>query len=84
VRTVREIERAGVAAIHIEDQITPKRCGHLDGKEVIPLAEMEKNCKRRWRPARILISVLLHEPMLASQWLRRRDQRRACVRQTRR
>lgn len=41
VRTVREFERAGVAAIHIEDQITPKRCGHLDGKEVIPLAEME-------------------------------------------
>ena len=40
VRTVREFERAGVAAIHIEDQITPKRCGHLDGKEVIPLAEM--------------------------------------------
>ncbi|HEY7163007.1 MAG TPA: oxaloacetate decarboxylase [Candidatus Binatia bacterium] len=42
VRTVREFERVGVAAIHIEDQITPKRCGHLDGKEVIPLAEMEK------------------------------------------
>jgi len=42
VRTVREFERAGVAAIHIEDQITPKRCGHLDGKEVITLAEMEK------------------------------------------
>ncbi len=41
VRSVREFERAGVAAIHIEDQITPKRCGHLDGKEVIPLAEME-------------------------------------------
>ncbi|HSF57902.1 MAG TPA: oxaloacetate decarboxylase [Candidatus Binatia bacterium] len=41
VRTVREFERTGVAAIHIEDQITPKRCGHLDGKEVIPLAEME-------------------------------------------
>jgi 2-methylisocitrate lyase-like PEP mutase family enzyme len=42
VRSVREFERSGVAAIHIEDQITPKRCGHLDGKEVIPLAEMEK------------------------------------------
>ena len=42
VRTVREFERAGVAAIHIEDQITPKRCGHLDGKEVISIAEMEK------------------------------------------
>ena len=41
VRTVREYERVGVAAIHIEDQITPKRCGHLDGKEVIPLAEMD-------------------------------------------
>jgi 2-methylisocitrate lyase-like PEP mutase family enzyme len=41
VRTVREFERTGVAAIHIEDQITPKRCGHLDGKEIIPLAEME-------------------------------------------
>ena len=40
VRTVREFERAGVSAIHIEDQITPKRCGHLDGKEVISLGEM--------------------------------------------
>ncbi len=42
VRTVRELERVGVAAIHIEDQVTPKRCGHLEGKEVISLAEMEK------------------------------------------
>ena len=42
VRTVREFERVGVAAIHIEDQITPKRCGHLDGKEVITIAEMAK------------------------------------------
>ena len=45
VRTVREFERVGVAAIHIEDQITPKRCGHLDGKEVIPIAEMEMKLK---------------------------------------
>lgn len=42
VRTVREFERVGVAAIHIEDQITPKRCGHLEGKEVVSLPEMEK------------------------------------------
>jgi 2-methylisocitrate lyase-like PEP mutase family enzyme len=42
VRAVREFERAGAAAIHIEDQVTPKRCGHLDGKEVVSLAEMEK------------------------------------------
>jgi 2-methylisocitrate lyase-like PEP mutase family enzyme len=42
IRTVTEYERVGVAAIHIEDQVTPKRCGHLEGKEVISLAEMEK------------------------------------------
>ena len=42
VRTVREFERIGVAAIHIEDQVTPKRCGHLDGKEVVSLVEVEQ------------------------------------------
>ncbi len=39
-RTVQEYEKAGVAALHLEDQAFPKRCGHLDGKEVVPLAEM--------------------------------------------
>ena len=34
-RTVREFEARGVAAIHIEDQVSPKRCGHLDNKELI-------------------------------------------------
>ncbi len=34
-RTVRELEAAGAAAIQIEDQVMPKRCGHLDGKQVI-------------------------------------------------
>ncbi len=34
VRTVHEYERLGIAALHIEDQVFPKRCGHLDGKEV--------------------------------------------------
>ena len=38
-RTVREFEARGVAAIHIEDQVTPKRCGHLENKELIPLDE---------------------------------------------
>jgi 2-methylisocitrate lyase-like PEP mutase family enzyme len=38
-RTVREFEARGIAAIHIEDQVAPKRCGHLDGKEVISQAE---------------------------------------------
>jgi len=38
-RTVREFEARGVAAIHIEDQVSPKRCGHLDGKVLIGLDE---------------------------------------------
>ncbi|HYW01703.1 MAG TPA: methylisocitrate lyase [Candidatus Acidoferrum sp.] len=41
-RTVLEMQRAGAAAIHIEDQIMPKRCGHLDGKQLVDVAEMVK------------------------------------------
>lgn len=40
-RTVREFERAGAAMIQLEDQGFPKRCGHLDGKTVVPLTEMQ-------------------------------------------
>ena len=40
IRTVREYEAAGVAAIHIEDQVMPKKCGHMEGKHVIPAGEM--------------------------------------------
>ncbi len=40
-RTVRGFERAGAAMVQIEDQAFPKRCGHLAGKTVIPLAEMQ-------------------------------------------
>ena len=39
-RTVREYERAGVAALHLEDQVSPKRCGHLDQKQVIATGDM--------------------------------------------
>lgn len=39
-RTVREYEAAGAAALHIEDQVWPKRCGFLAGKQVIPMEEM--------------------------------------------
>lgn len=42
IRTVKEYERAGVAGIHIEDQVTPKRCGHFEGKAVISAEEMVK------------------------------------------
>lgn len=39
VRTVREFERAGMAAVHLEDQVFPKRCGHMEKKAVIPMEE---------------------------------------------
>src|SRR3974390_309308 len=39
VRTVQEFEQAGVAAIHLEDQVAPKRCGHLEGKQIVPVDE---------------------------------------------
>ena len=42
IRTVQDYERAGVAGIHLEDQVAPKRCGHLEGKQVIPASEMEE------------------------------------------
>ena len=44
-RTVRDYEKAGVAAVHLEDQTWPKRCGHLAGKGVIPTAEMVAKVK---------------------------------------
>lgn len=40
MRTVQEYERAGLAGLHLEDQVTPKRCGHVAGKECIPVDEM--------------------------------------------
>ena len=40
IRTVRDYEDAGAAALHIEDQVWPKRCGFLEGVQVVPLAEM--------------------------------------------
>ncbi len=45
IRTVKLLERAGADAIQIEDQVFPKRCGHFDGKEVIPAAEMVAKVK---------------------------------------
>jgi 2-methylisocitrate lyase-like PEP mutase family enzyme len=40
VRTVKVLERAGAAGLQIEDQLFPKKCGHFDGKQVVPLDEM--------------------------------------------
>ena len=44
-RTVRAFERAGVAGLFIEDQVSPKRCGHMEGKRVIPPVEMAAKIK---------------------------------------
>ena len=60
VRTVQEFERAGVAALHLEDQVAPKRCGHYTGKAVIPIQEMVKKiqaaCDARTDPDLVLIA----------------------------
>ena len=45
VRTVRTLERAGAAGLQIEDQVFPKKCGHFNGKDVIPLDEMVQKIK---------------------------------------
>lgn len=45
IHTVRSFERAGAAAIQLEDQTTPKRCGHLAGKELVSVAEMAGKVK---------------------------------------
>jgi methylisocitrate lyase len=44
-RTVQELENAGVTGIHIEDQVNPKRCGHLDGKAVVDEATATKRIR---------------------------------------
>ena len=40
IRTMRQFEKAGVAALFFEDQVSPKRCGHMAGKQVVPPEEM--------------------------------------------
>lgn len=60
VRTVREFERAGVAAIHLEDQVAPKRCGHVAGKQVVSCQEMvgklRAACDARRDPEFVIIA----------------------------
>src|ERR1700691_5542295 len=40
VRTVKVLERAGAAGLQVEDQVFPKKCGHFEGKDIVPLEEM--------------------------------------------
>lgn len=59
-RTIRDYEKAGAAGVHIEDQVWPKRCGHLAGKRVIPTAEMvakiKAACDARHDPDFVIIT----------------------------
>ncbi len=64
-RTVRLLERAGAGAIQLEDQVFPKRCGHFEGKDVIPASEMVKKIQaavdaRRRESTRILARTDAH------------------------
>ncbi len=44
-RAVRELEELGLAGCHLEDQVQPKRCGHLDNKQVVPVADMVRRLR---------------------------------------
>lgn len=57
VRAVRELEDAGAAAVQIEDQVNPKRCGHLDGKEVVPAEVMVEKVAAASHAARSALVV---------------------------
>jgi 2,3-dimethylmalate lyase len=60
IRTVGAYEAAGIAGIHIEDQVAPKKCGHLEGKQVIPADEMAQKIRAaveaRTRPEFVIIA----------------------------
>lgn len=45
IRTVKEFEKAGVSAIQLEDQVTPKKCGHFEGKQIVTAEEMAAKIK---------------------------------------
>ncbi len=59
-RTVREYEARGIAALHIEDQVAPKRCGHLDGKEVVTreefISKIRAAVQARRKPDMVIIA----------------------------
>ncbi|MEM9631053.1 MAG: methylisocitrate lyase [Pseudomonadota bacterium] len=57
MRLVRELEDAGAAAVQIEDQVLPKKCGHLSGKHLIPADEMVRKIQAAKRASRNLLIV---------------------------
>jgi methylisocitrate lyase len=57
MRTVRELEQAGAAAVHIEDQLLPKKCGHLNDKRLVPAEEAAAKIAAAKKAARDLVII---------------------------
>jgi methylisocitrate lyase len=68
-RTVREMEKAGAAAVQIEDQVMPKRCGHLAGKEVVEPVEMAKKLIAAKEAARTGLVIIARTDAAATEGL---------------
>jgi len=64
-RTVDELERAGAAAMILEDQVIPKRCGHAGGKKIIPLAKYMQKLDAALRARRTPMSIVARTDALA-------------------
>src|SRR5207244_9359746 len=67
-RTVREYEAAGAAALHIEDQVWPKRCGFLAGKQVIPLEEMVPKVRAACDARKDLVVIARTDALAVNGW----------------
>jgi len=67
-RTVREYEAAGAAALHIEDQVWPKRCGFLAGKQVIPLEEMVPKVRAACDARKDLVIIARTDALAVNGW----------------
>lgn len=57
LRLIRELDEAGVAAVHIEDQEMPKRCGHLEGKHLVSVEEMVSRLKAALQARREMLII---------------------------
>jgi len=67
-RTVHEYEAAGAAALHIEDQVWPKRCGFLAGKQVIPLEEMVPKVRAACDARKDLVVIARTDALAVNGW----------------
>ena len=67
-RTVKAYEQAGVAAMHIEDQVWPKRCGFMHGKQVIPLNEMLSKVKAAVDSAKDILIIARTDALQPEGW----------------